>query len=320
MSITGSVGVIKGQEVLPDGSTLEEHGFTDGSTVNIVIEPDKEINLMLMLGPKEFTHKVSSSMRVHELKQKLIDGNIVGFKNFSLIISADDHDGVTDDVTLEDESLPLHLCGVGDNTNIRIIGENMQITLVTAWGQQWYKSFPRNTSMSQMKQRIRRFLCSDDDRGLDDIWLFVQRGESYKKLDEDETPIGSVMSDYDVIYLVEDKFFGRDEKFPDCCDPDFPVDYIDVEIGRVDFDWMISRPDSCYHRSDSDRSSDYIPILYFCFPLTSLENLKCTIGGELILLSNKRFRFRLYNARNKLIRNITIFKFFLHCILLSLMF
>ena len=54
MKITGSVRVIKGQEVLPDGSTLEEHGIIDGSTINIVIEPEKEINLIMKLSPKAF--------------------------------------------------------------------------------------------------------------------------------------------------------------------------------------------------------------------------------------------------------------------------
>ena len=66
--------MIKGQEVLPDGSTLKEHGIIDGSTVNIVIEPDKELNLTFILGPKQFTHKVKSSLSMRELKQQLIDG------------------------------------------------------------------------------------------------------------------------------------------------------------------------------------------------------------------------------------------------------
>ena len=68
MKITLPVRMIKEQEVLPDGSTLEKHGIIDGSTVNIVIEPEKEINLKMKLGPKEFTHKVMSSVRVRKLK------------------------------------------------------------------------------------------------------------------------------------------------------------------------------------------------------------------------------------------------------------
>ena len=52
MQICGAVRVIKGQEVLTDGSILEQHEITDGSTVNIVMEPDKKINLHVTLGPK----------------------------------------------------------------------------------------------------------------------------------------------------------------------------------------------------------------------------------------------------------------------------
>ena len=62
-----------------------------------------------------------------------------------------------------------------------------------------------------MKQRIRlveRFFSDKDRDLLDDVWLFVQRGESYQKLKEDPL-IGSFLSDNDVIYLVEDRFFGR---------------------------------------------------------------------------------------------------------------
>ena len=137
MKISGAVRVIKGQEVLPDGSTLEEHGIIDGSTVNIVIAPDKEIKLNINLGPKEFTHKVMSSVPVCELKQHLIDGGVVGFKNFSLILS-----GITGDVALVDESLSLQLYGISNDTIIRIISGRIQITMVTSRGQHVPKSFP----------------------------------------------------------------------------------------------------------------------------------------------------------------------------------
>ena len=148
--------MIKGQEILPDGSTLEKHGIIDGSTINIVIEPEKEINLYVKIGLKEVMFAVKSSVRVRELKQQLIDGGSVGFSlnHFNLLISADDNDGITETISLEDESLPLHLCGVVDNTTIRVIGDNVQIQLVTSRGQWWYKSFPRNITVSLMKRRI----------------------------------------------------------------------------------------------------------------------------------------------------------------------
>ena len=58
----------------------------------------------------------------------------------------------------------------------------------------------------------------------------------------------------------------------------------------------------------------------FSFLRTQFGNLKCSIGDEFKFLSNCRFRFGLYNTWNRFIQNIAFFKFFLHCILFSLMF
>ena len=230
MKITGAVRVIKGQNILPDGSTLEQHGIIDGSTVNIIIEPDKKINLKMKLGPKEFSQKVLNSVRVRELKQQLIDGGTVGFKAnaFTLLISTDDNDEVATDIPLVDESLPLHLYRMGDNTTIRIIPVNVQIVVDASRGQRWLKTFPRSISICQMKQRIKRFLSDNND--LDDIWLFKQINKSYQRLDDDdddERPISSVLSDNDVIYLVEDRFISVDTIDV------FPVYYKGEEIDRV---------------------------------------------------------------------------------------
>ena len=125
--------MIKGQAVLSDGSTLEEHGIIDGSTVNIVIEPEKEIKLIMELGPKVFIHNVVNSVRVRELKQKLIDDRSVGFSinEFQLILSADDNDEVDDDISLDDESLPLHLSGLVHNKIVKISTNKHSDHLVT---------------------------------------------------------------------------------------------------------------------------------------------------------------------------------------------
>ena len=104
-----------------------------------------------------------------DLKLFLINNGDVGFSinEFQLIVSADDNDGVAGDVPLLDESLPLNLYGVSENTMIRIIGGRVQIILVTSKGKRWHKYFSRSMTISQMKQRIRRFL--GDDKDLDDV-------------------------------------------------------------------------------------------------------------------------------------------------------
>ena len=205
MKITGAVRVIKGQEVLPDGSTLDEHGLIDGSTVNIVIEPEKEISIKIKLGPKVFIHKALNSVRVRELKQQFIDGGSVGFMldEFTLVIPADNNYGITADVPLEDESLPLHLYGVGDNTKFKIIGWSIMIEVINQKGEQRFKYFPRKMTVKQMKKEIQA----------EHVSLFLKRAKGYRKLD-DKAPIGDVLSHKDVVHYIENPFFGLHEMIP----------------------------------------------------------------------------------------------------------
>ena len=156
MNIKTAVRVIKGQRVLTDGSTLEEQGITDGSTLNIVLEPEKEIDLHTSLGSWQFTYKVNNSVRVCDLKLSLTDGGFVGLAHhdFQLLISGNGNDEIPDDIPLHDELLPLHLCGVGDNTRLRIICGSIMIQLIRQDGERWYKTFSRNIEISQLKQAL----------------------------------------------------------------------------------------------------------------------------------------------------------------------
>ena len=251
IKISGAVRAIKGQDVLPDGSTLDENGIIDGSTINIVIEPEKEINLRIKLGPKEFAHKVMNSVRLRELKEQLIDGDIVGFSinEFQLsilIIPADDKNGIVANVLLLDESLPLHLYGVGNNSVLRIIADNIRIHLVTQRGHHWFKQFPRSMTIEQMKKAIRsvdHFFTTDpfyatynDTTLLTDILLFREDGESYRKMDDDEMPIGVKLSDNDVVHFIEERFFNKREMIT--------VFYNNKEIGSIGWS-MQNASDSC---------------------------------------------------------------------------
>ena len=202
--------MIQGQKVLQDGNTLEGHGITDGSTVNIIIEPDKDINLQIKLGSKEITYKANNSVCICSLKQQLIDDGIVGLPldKFSLMISTDQEGGITEDVLLLAESLPLHLCGANDKTVINIIGGRVTVQLVNAKGNKWYKIFLKTMMINQMKQIIRSVdsVHMADVRLLMDIWLFVKRGEIYQEIDG-EGPIGAILSDNDIIHFIGQIFY-----------------------------------------------------------------------------------------------------------------
>ena len=220
LKITGAVRVIKGHEVLQDGWFLIRKGIIDGSIVNIVIEPDKEISLQMKLGPKQFTHKVKSSLQVRALKQQLIDDDIVGFpvSEFQLVLSADDNAA---DVPLLDELLPLHLYRVGDNVTLKIVGMNIMVNLVNQKGSKYFYAFPKRMSIKEMKQKNR--LKYDCDISYFS-WAFLQQGERYRKLD-DEAGIDDVLCDNDVVHFVEDELFPDSQKIL--------IYYNSQEVGRV---------------------------------------------------------------------------------------
>ena len=71
--------ILKGQEILPDDSTLVQHNISDGDTVNIIVEPDKQIIVYVSCTLGTFKHEVSTSMTISDLKQKLIDSMQVAF-------------------------------------------------------------------------------------------------------------------------------------------------------------------------------------------------------------------------------------------------
>ena len=127
---------------------------------------------------------------------------------------ADNNNGINEDIILEDESLPLHLCGIIDNTTLRVVKWKVVIHLINQKGQHSFKTFPRNMTVNQMKQKLLG----------EDIILFLQPGRGYRKFDGD-APIGEAFSNYHVVYYIEDRFF----------DPPWVsrVYYEDLEIGRV---------------------------------------------------------------------------------------
>ena len=110
-----------------------------------------------------------------------------------------------------------HLCGVGNNTTLSVIGGRITIELVDQQNKKWYKTFSKSITVAQMKQMILStdsLFSADEDRSLvKDVWLFVKRGHSYRELD-DEVTIGAILSDDDAVYFIEDRFFPEAAMVP----------------------------------------------------------------------------------------------------------
>ena len=74
--------------------------------------------------------------------------------------------------------------------------------------------------ISEMKQALSSFnflfpIVSDEtsDKYRTDVMLFLQTGNGYRKL-EGEAPIGSVLSENDIIHFIEDRFYQHDDIIP----------------------------------------------------------------------------------------------------------
>ena len=111
--------ILKKQEILPDDSTLVQHNISDGGTVNIVIEPEKQIVVVVSCNLGTFKHEISNSLLVKDLKQKLIDSEQVASLpgEFDFEIKVPD----TAVLILEDDLLPLHEYGIRDDCKLMVV-------------------------------------------------------------------------------------------------------------------------------------------------------------------------------------------------------
>ena len=221
--------MLKRQEVLQDGSTLEEQGITDGSTVNILIEPDECINVNVKCCPKTYTKEISKSMTVNELKIDLIKSNQVAFPLHQFELAklvpkdgSDDTGRYT--AKLEDEDLPLHHYGIQTHTNLTVISPFIMIKILSINGEYLYKHVQKHMTFSQLKSKI-LLVQGYYTFGYHDIIMFVKRGsDTYVELDpKTKYSVGEVLAEDDTLYLTADMFFKSY----------YPLYYNGSEIGKI---------------------------------------------------------------------------------------
>ena len=190
--------LLKGQEILPDDSTLEQHGLIGGSTVNIVIEPDKEINLTIKFGSERFSWKLKTSRSVKYLKQSMIDADQVALvpEDFDLVKIS-----YAQKIVLE-ASLPLHHYALTDGVmlearlaflrlNIEQIGTDIP----------WTRKTSRSATVNELKDIIAVEILQKPKA---DISIFY---EGTKKLGDMQVLGDVVNDDHQQLYFAENKSF-----------------------------------------------------------------------------------------------------------------
>ena len=220
--ITGGVRILKGQEVLPDDSTLAQHNISDGDTVNIIIEPAKQITVEVVCKWGTFKHAITSSILVKDLKQKLIDSGQVAF-----LPNEYDFKGKISDScvkTLKDDAFPIQHYGIQNDCQLVVVKPYLFLTLMSEDNsRKVHRKIPTITTVHELNMMIKEQFC---DEKVIDIILFVTNDQiKYGKVAScNGMLVGDVLSDDQTVCYLENKY-----EFDSC----YVVKHQDVEIGRV---------------------------------------------------------------------------------------
>ena len=187
-----------------DGSTLEGHRVTDGSTVNVMAKPEQFIIINLKCGPKTYTKNVSSSRTARQLKEQLMNAGVVAFSidEFKLRKFLNVDGAVNKTMLLDDDSLSLYHYGVQNEAKFTVIGPYIRLNIVNTESKRSSRMFSKWSSLLEVK----RILASVHHF---DFNIFVKRRNNvYRKLNTaHDIPVDRVLKDGDTIYLSKNDFF-----------------------------------------------------------------------------------------------------------------
>ena len=224
---TEPIKVLKGLKVLQDGSTLQEHGITDGSTISILKELEQCISINVICGPKIYRKEITNSVTVRELKFDLVTSNQVTFpfNQFKLVkeLWTDDEvegDDVVIAVELDDEDVPLHHLGIYSEANLTVVASFIMINILNVNGEYLYKRVPKDMTVGELKTAILR-------SGFDyyDFVMFIKIGnDTFLEMGPVANySVGELLVDDDTLYLTADTFFKSH----------YPLYYNGSETGKI---------------------------------------------------------------------------------------
>ena len=190
--------VLKGKEGLPDDSTLDEHNITEGDVLNIITEPDKDINIQVRCGAETLPVSISYCTIVNTLKHLIsIKIMIFSLSEFDLVQEQNE--------TLYDTTLPLHFYGIKNGSILRVIKSDVGIVVENRKGQEMFVSISRKATIGDLRDKILK--CTTVQL-VDMFTAFVNPTgpKMYRKLADDSVCVGDVLYDHARVYAIECSF------------------------------------------------------------------------------------------------------------------
>ena len=139
-------------------SRLAEENIKDGNTVNIVIEPENDVEVEVQCGPKIYKHVVNHCMTIEKFKMLLIESNEVVFllRDFVLIANKD----IEEELELDDDSMSLHYYTSDTSLKLKAVGPTIFVTTQDSFGTQVCHNILRKTTVSDLKEVIKNGISS----------------------------------------------------------------------------------------------------------------------------------------------------------------
>ena len=201
--ITGAVRILKGQEILPDDNSVAQYNISDGDTLNIIIEPVKEITITIKPGNSalsdvsNYKYVVKNSISAQEVKNSLATEKdmVIPENEFDLV-----HDGDEQLVPLDDSTLPLHFYGLKDGSEILIEKHIISRFIENQKGAVVHMKLSVNATVADLRKRLMKQIS----RHVDNITLFtyLEETDSFKTLTNDDETLGS----NEIFYVVENAY------------------------------------------------------------------------------------------------------------------
>ena len=188
VGICESVKILQGQNELEPPYSLTYYGLEDGSTLQLLIQPKKNINITvdtIIMG--KISMSVEDTMTIKELRRELKTTHQLD------VIAELEKLCLEDGSVIEEENLPLHYLGVSEGSNLEMTyGEIIRLRVICTYKKNNTYIVPIKSSdaIVVMKKNIVEQLDIKTDVPETDpvewninfVALFLKRGESYLEL------------------------------------------------------------------------------------------------------------------------------------------